>query len=137
MEEKNKVYIKTNSANEVTEINSDIFINDLSGWIKIDEGNGDKYAHAQSSYFDKPIITAGGDYVYEYVNGKVREKDQTANIERHAKETRIAELKRNLAATDYKAIKYAEGVLSSAEYESDRLQRQAWRDEINVLEGQL
>lgn len=55
----------------------------------------------------------------------------------HAKEERIVELKRLLSDTDYKAIKYAEGALTDAEYESTKLQRQAWRAEINMLEEQL
>ena len=47
---------------------------------------------------------------------------------------RIAELKSLLAATDYQAIKYAEGQLSASEYAEMKKQRQAWRDEINLLE---
>lgn len=46
---------------------------------------------------------------------------------------RIEELKRNLADTDYMAIKYAEGWLSDTEYAPVRAQRQAWRDEISRL----
>ena len=50
---------------------------------------------------------------------------------------RIIELKANLTATDYKAIKFAEGLITAEEYETIKQQRQAWRDEINELEGQL
>lgn len=46
----------------------------------------------------------------------------------------IAELKAKLAATDYKAIKYAEGVMSAAEYAETKAQREAWRNRINTLE---
>lgn len=46
----------------------------------------------------------------------------------------IAELKAKLAATDYKAIKYAEGVLSATEYAETKAQREAWRNRINTLE---
>jgi len=49
----------------------------------------------------------------------------------------IDELKLNLANTDYKAIKYAEGLISEEEYTSIKTQRQFWRDEINRLEAQL
>ena len=48
---------------------------------------------------------------------------------------RIGELKSLLFESDYKAIKFAEGRLTAEEYEPDRVQRQAWRDEINALEG--
>ena len=47
------------------------------------------------------------------------------------------ELKINLRVTDYQAIKYAEGALTATEFAPIRIQRQAWRDEINILEQQL
>lgn len=46
----------------------------------------------------------------------------------------IADLKAQLAATDYKAIKYAEGWLTEADYGPVRAQRQFLRDRINELE---
>lgn len=46
-------------------------------------------------------------------------------------------LKKLLADTDYKAIKYAEGLISETEYTITKAQRQAWRDEINAIEGML
>lgn len=49
-------------------------------------------------------------------------------------EEKIATLKQNLSDTDYQAIKFAEGWLTAEEYEPIKLQRQAWRDEINTLE---
>ncbi len=48
---------------------------------------------------------------------------------------RIAELKNNLTATDYKIIKIAEGSATKEEYAEDIIQRQAWRAEINALGG--
>ena len=50
---------------------------------------------------------------------------------------RITELKQLLASTDYQAIKFAEGQLTTEEYEPMRTQRQLWRDEINQIEAQL
>lgn len=50
-------------------------------------------------------------------------------------EREIAELKGKLRETDYKAIKYAEGMLTLDEYAEMREQRQAWRDKINYLEA--
>jgi hypothetical protein len=44
------VYVKRNNMGKIVEINSEIFIDDLTGWEKIDEGFGDVYAHAQSQY---------------------------------------------------------------------------------------
>ncbi len=70
-EELIKVYIKVNDKNEVVEVGSSIFIEDTTGWIEIDEGFGDKYAHAQSQYFDKPLINENGVYNYKYINNKI------------------------------------------------------------------
>lgn len=53
---------------------------------------------------------------------------------KQVKQARISELKRLLSETDYKAIKYAEGLISEEEYLPIKLQRQAYRDEINSLE---
>ena len=46
----------------------------------------------------------------------------------------IFELKEELNRTDYKALKYAEGVLTDEEYQQTGIQRQAWRKRINELE---
>lgn len=69
-----KVYIKVNENHEIVEINSDVFINDYTGFIYLDEGYGDKYIHAQGNYFDKPIVNEDGIYNYLYINGKVYER---------------------------------------------------------------
>ena len=49
-------------------------------------------------------------------------------------EEQITTLKAELAATDYKAIKYAEGWITEEEYAPIRVERQALRDKINKLE---
>lgn len=59
------------------------------------------------------------------------------NLEQIQIKKRIAELKRNLANTDYQAIKYAEGLLREEEYAPIKAQRQSWRDEINRLEKEI
>lgn len=71
-----KVYIMINDKNDVIYIDSDIFLYDTAGWIYIDKGYGDKYAHAQGNYFAKPIADAYGIYTYKYENGAVREKTE-------------------------------------------------------------
>lgn len=52
-------------------------------------------------------------------------------------QTRIFELKALLKESDYRAIKYAEGVYTEEEYAPYKAQRKAYRDEINELEKQL
>lgn len=74
-----------------------------------------------------------GKYLYE--EGEIHEnpayeepKDVSPILEE------IAELKGELSATDYKALKYMEGWLSEEEYAPVKAQRQEIRDTINRLE---
>lgn len=69
-----EVYIKTNENHEVIEVNSSIFIKDTTEWIKIDEGYGDKYAHAQNNYFEKSIFDEEGKYRYLFIGNKIYER---------------------------------------------------------------
>lgn len=50
------------------------------------------------------------------------------------KQFQIDLLKKKLADTDYKAIKYAEGLISEEDYAPIKAERQRIRDEINRLE---
>ncbi|WP_457945255.1 hypothetical protein [Caproiciproducens sp. LBM24188] len=64
-----KVYVKTNAAGCITDVNSSIFLQDATGWTQIDEGIGDRYAHAQGNYFEKPLIDENGCFIYKLVDG--------------------------------------------------------------------
>lgn len=68
-----KVYVKVNSNNEIVEVGSSVFINDLTGWVEIDSGFGDKFAHAQSQYFENPLMNDDVSYNYSYIGGRVIE----------------------------------------------------------------
>lgn len=70
------VYVKINADNVVIDISSNIFISDFSEWVKIDEGIGDRFAHAQGSYLPKPLTTSEGYYRYKYDNGNVIERSE-------------------------------------------------------------
>ena len=65
---------------------------------------------------------------------QVSEEERRAVAEAHRAE-RIEALKERLAESDYKALKYAEGWLTDAEYAEAKAARQALRDEINRLEA--
>ena len=67
------VYVKTNADNAVTDIGSSIFITDFSEWIKIDEGIGDRFAHAQGSYLPKPLFDRYGRFNYKLSDGAITE----------------------------------------------------------------
>lgn len=60
-----------------------------------------------------------------------------AELKRMKAEDEISELKMKLLQTDYQAIKYAEGMFTLSEYAPIREQRQAWRNRINELEGEI
>ena len=49
----------------------------------------------------------------------------------------INDYKRKLSETDYKAIKYAEGVMSLEEYAPVKIEREMYRAKINELEKML
>jgi hypothetical protein len=70
-----RVYINKDSENNITSINSEIFLSqdEMSTMTEIDNGQGDKYAHAQGLYLDKELVDKYGRYNYKYVNGKVVE----------------------------------------------------------------
>jgi hypothetical protein len=75
------------------------------------------------------------------IDGIAREMTAEEIAEREAHQPtafqRIEMLKSELASTDYKAIKYAEGWLTEEEYAPIKAERQAIRDEINALEAQV
>ena len=80
---------------------------------------------------------------YAVENGKFVIKRRTPTVEEvkadEATEInrQIRELKQKLFDTDYKAIKYAEGLLTDEEYAEVKAQREEWRKRINELEASL
>ena len=69
-----KVYVSLQDG-YITSINSDIFLSEeeMSTMTEIDQGQGDKYAHAQSEYLEKGLVDEHGRYNYIFVEGKVIE----------------------------------------------------------------
>lgn len=78
--------------------------------------------------------------IYNAKTGLTEEIEREQTLEEiesqlnNANQQKISELKQNLTATDYKAIKFAEGILTAEEFAETKAQRQAWRNEINQLE---
>ncbi|AOR23019.1 hypothetical protein [Clostridium taeniosporum] len=72
-ENKIKVYIKVDKNNCITQIESSISNIDFINYIYIDEGYGQKYAHAQNYYLDKSLMDMQGRYNYKYEDNKVVE----------------------------------------------------------------
>lgn len=75
---------------------------------------------------------------YRYESGKILEDPNfVPSVDNTALLNQIEEIKAQLNATDYKALKYMEGWLSEEKYAPVKAQRQALRDRINELEAQL
>ena len=74
MENEYKVYVSLQDG-YITSINSDIFLSEeeMSTMTEIDQGKGDKYAHAQGLYLEKGLVDKYGRYNYKFVEGKVVE----------------------------------------------------------------
>lgn len=74
-ETKSRVFIKIDEENRVVRIEGEYTLpTDLTDYIQIDEGEGDKYNLAQTHYLDKPLMTEDGIYQYKYENGEVVER---------------------------------------------------------------
>ena len=74
------------------------------------------------------------------INGVTREMTAEEEAEltvTPTTEEQIAALKQQLTDTDYKAIKYAEGLISAEDYAETKAQRQAWRLKVNALEKEV
>lgn len=70
--QKSKVYVLPDSSGYITSIDGGYTIGnitDLTDWVLIDEGDGDRYNLCQGNYFPQPIITEGGAYRYKLVDG--------------------------------------------------------------------
>ena len=132
------VYAKTDDRNVITAINSSAFLSDVTGWTEIDEGEGDKYHHAQNNYLSAGLTDENGIFNYKLTDGKPvlrTSEEKSPELKRIAAAQEIAELKAKLAATDYISAKIAEGAATREEYAEELAERAAWRARINELES--
>ena len=65
-----KVFVKVDISGIIAAINSDAFLTDTTGWTLIDEGDSDRYHHAQGNYLPNPLMTEESIYRYKLVKGK-------------------------------------------------------------------
>ena len=68
-----QAYAKADVSGRVEELGSSVFLTDLTGWVQIDEGEGDRYAHAQGNYLEKPLMDADGTHNYILDGSTIRE----------------------------------------------------------------
>lgn len=76
------VYALLDNNKVVTRIESSISNIDSIGekWTQIDEGNGDKYAHAQNMYLEKGLVDEKGRYNYKYDSLLVELTEEEKNV---------------------------------------------------------
>ena len=119
---KSKVYIKTDNQGRILSCDGGYTTPaDLTGWIEIDEGTGDKYNLCQSHYFDGGLYTMDGIPRYRW--------DGTQAVERTEEE-----LKADRAAIpEPKPSKTVEARLTALEAEAE--QAKADREALNILLG--
>ena len=70
-----KVYVLPDASGRITRIDGGYTMpEDLTGWVLIDEGAGDRYNLCQGNYFPQPIMDDRGIYRYKLVDGAVVER---------------------------------------------------------------
>ncbi|MDD3192893.1 MAG: hypothetical protein PHE47_03445 [Oscillospiraceae bacterium] len=77
------VYVKTDEAGRILAANSGVFLSDPAGWVQIDEGDGDRYVHAQGNYFALPLVGDNGCHNYVLDGSTAREstaEEQAAEL---------------------------------------------------------
>jgi len=85
----------------------------------------------------KKVIDVAGVPAKEAWDEVVKERVWVPYSQKELDQIRINELKQALRDSDYKAIKYAEGLITPEAYAPIRAQREAYRAEINALESKI
>lgn len=95
MDELSKVYIQTDTQGRILRCEGGYTIGnitDISEWIFIDEGSGDRYNLCQNNYFDGGLYTEDGICRYVWSNNKYRLRTETEiNADRIAQSIRRAD----------------------------------------------
>ena len=95
-----KVYVQTDDQGRIIRCEGGYTTpEDLTGWVQIDEGTGDRYNLCQSHYFADGIYTTDGIPRYKLVDGQVVERTEeeiAADRLAPAKSAKIAKSKADL-----------------------------------------
>ena len=121
-DDKSKVYIHIDDAGRILRCDGGYTTpSDLTGWIEIDEGTGDKYNLCQSHYFDGGLYTMDGIPRYRW--------DGSAAVLRTDEELEAD----RAAIPEPKPSKTVEARLTALEAEAE--QAKADREALNILLG--
>ena len=86
MEQKYEVYVLLNAQNHILALEGGVsigVIQDISQWVKIDEGESEKYRFCQSAYLGQPLYTEDGFPRYKLEDGKpVERTDEELDADR-------------------------------------------------------
>lgn len=102
---------------------------DLSGWVQIDEGTGDKYNLCQAHYFPGGLYTSDGIPRYKLQDGQpVERSEEEIEVDRVPIQASSARAQRDklLAATDWAVL--PDSPLDESSKTSLKTYRQALRD---------
>lgn len=130
MEEmKSKVYIKLDEQNRILRCEGGYTmgnIADVSEWVLIDEGTGDRYNLCQTHYFDGGLYTDDGICRWKYENGEcVLRTDAEIEADRAARDYKSPSEKRRLA--------YSTGTVDGVDYRVTWDGKQLTTDEATTL----
>lgn len=104
---KSKVYIQIDTEGRILRCDGGYTTPaDLTGWIEIDEGNGDRYNLCQSHYFDGGLYTMDGIPRYRWDGEKavLRSEDELEADRASAPEAGPSQLDRVEAQVTYTAM---------------------------------
>ena len=120
--DKSKVYIQTDADGRILRCDGGYTTPaDLSGWLEIDEGTGDRYNLCQSHYFDGGLYTMDGIPRYRW--------DGSAAVLRTEEELEAD----RAAILESKPSKTVDARLAALEAEAE--QARADREALNILLG--
>lgn len=130
MEIKFKVYVQTDEQGRITQCDGGYTTPaDLTGWVQIDEGTGDRYNLCQSHYFEGGLYTSDGIPRYKLVDGQpVERSEEEIEVDRVPIQASSARAQRDklLAATDWAVL--PDSPLDESSKTSLKTYRQALRD---------
>lgn len=98
-----KVFVKVDGAGRVLAINSSAFLRSVDGWVEIDQGQGDRYHHAQGHYLPGAIWNDNGVPRYKLEGGQV--------VERTAEEIEAETVEPEVVPTTEERLAKVEGLL--------------------------
>jgi hypothetical protein len=103
-----------------------------------DEGLQKQSEEARKEYAEvAEWCNQGGEYHIEEAGDVYKTVKNPEPSQEELIKAEIAELKAQLAESDYKCLKYVDGALTEAEYAEVKVERQDLRARINELEGDV